>query len=389
MNPALGTFVPQNPSPTRGFLPTSDPLPRLPAAFDAWEEVAQALPKLLVTDQIRTIIERLPPFPTDEIRTDAERDRAMLVLSFLGHAYVWGGAKASDRIPAVLAVPWHAIAVRSGRPPVLSYSSYALHNWRRIDPQREIELGNIALLQNFLAGVDEEWFILIHIAIERQAAPAVAGLAEAQALAAAGDASGLAECLGRVRDSIGEMVVTMRRMPERCDPYVYYNRVRPFIHGWKNHPDLPQGVVYEGVAEYGGMPQQFRGETGAQSAIVPALDAVLGVHHEEDMLKTYLLEMRIYHEPGQRAFIESLERGPSVRDFVLSSAGEAAREPYDACVRLVEEFRTIHLEYAATYIHKQGQTDSKNPHEVGTGGTPFMRYLKKHRDETTAHTLGG
>lgn len=382
-----GLAVP-NPSPTRGFLPLTDPLTRLPVAFDAWEDVALNLPKLLVTDQIRPIIESLPPFPLDEVQTQAELDRAMLVLSFLGHAYVWRGPQAADRIPAVLAVPWHAIAARCGRPPILSYSSYALHNWRRLDPTRDIELGNIALLQNFLAGVDEEWFILIHVAIERQAAAAVAALPEAQAHAGKGDAEALAMCLEVARESIAEMVVTMRRMPEWCDPYMYYHRVRPYIHGWKNHPDLPNGVIYEGVAEYGDEPQRFRGETGAQSAIVPALDAVLGVHHEEDVLKTYLLEMRTYHEPGQRAFIEALEHGPSVRDFVLSPAGEPARAAYDACVRLVEEFRSIHLEYAASYIHKQAQTDSKNPHEVGTGGTPFMRYLKKHRDETTAHTLG-
>jgi indoleamine 2,3-dioxygenase len=33
------------------------------------------------------------------------------------------------------------------------------------------------------------------------------------------------------------------------------------------------------------------------------------------------------------------------------------------------------------------QTDSKDPHAVGTGGTPFMDYLKKHRDETGQNRL--
>jgi len=41
---------------------------------------------------------------------------------------------------------------------------------------------------------------------------------------------------------------------------------------------LLQGLVYEGL--WSGQPQQLYGETGAQSAIVPALDAVLGVRHE-------------------------------------------------------------------------------------------------------------
>ena len=52
----------------------------------------------------------------------------------------------------------------------------------------------------------------------------------------------------------------------------------------------------------------------------------------------------------------------------------------------IRKFRAMHLEYAATYIHKQAQI--KNPFGTGgstirgTGGTPFMKYLKKHRDET-------
>ena len=60
-------------------------------------------------------------------------------------------------------------------------------------------------------------------------------------------------------------------------------------YGWKNHPALPDGVVYEGVAELPG-PQRLRGETGAQSTIVPVLDALLGVAHAPDPLREYLDE---------------------------------------------------------------------------------------------------
>jgi indoleamine 2,3-dioxygenase len=59
---------------------------------------------------------------------------------------------------------------------------------------------------------------------------------------------------------------------------------------------------------------------------------------------------------------------------------------YDACLRWLEAFRSLHLEYAASYIHTQGG-GAANPSDVGTGGTPFMRYLAKHRDETAKHRV--
>src|ERR1700679_2149947 len=127
----------------RGFLPLQDPLTRLPRAFDDWESVAFGLPKLLVSDHLRRTLKELPPFPVDQISTDAERERAMTLLSYLGHAYVWRGARPANILPRQIAMPWHAVAESLGRPPVLSYSSYSLHNFSRFDAAREIECGNI------------------------------------------------------------------------------------------------------------------------------------------------------------------------------------------------------------------------------------------------------
>jgi indoleamine 2,3-dioxygenase len=366
----------------RGFLPLQDPLTRLPKDFDAWEEVAHQLQKLLASDQLHHTIKDLPSFPLDEVHDHRELERAMVLLSYLGHAYVWGGSRPETVLPSRVAVPWHSVAEQLGRPPVLSYSSYALHNFFRFDPLREIECGNIGLIQNFLGGIDEEWFILIHVDIERKAASAIATLSTCLDAAEGGQAEELQALLTRVESALQSMHATMLRMPEHCDPYIYYHRVRPYIHGWKNHPDLPDGLIYEDVTAYGGRPQQFRGETGAQSSIVPALDAMLGVTHQQDALSLYLQEMRTYMPPVHRAFIKSLENRTSVRPFVQRCGRPSLTSAYNACTDAVEGFRSLHLEYAAKYIFHQAQTDSKNPHAVGTGGTPFMQYLKKHRDET-------
>src|SRR5579864_4180454 len=195
----------------RGFLPLQDPLKRLPKAFDAWENVAALLPKLLVSDQLRRMIAELPPFPVEAISDSRQRERAMVLLSYLGHAYVWGGDQPATTLPGNLAVPWYYIAESLGRPPVLSYSSYALHNFFRFDVSRKIELGNIGLVQNFLGGIDEEWFILVHVEIERKAAPAIAALDACLDAAEAGDAEELEHLLSQVESPLNSMLATLRR----------------------------------------------------------------------------------------------------------------------------------------------------------------------------------
>jgi indoleamine 2,3-dioxygenase len=301
----------------------------------------------------------------------------MRILSFAGHAYVWEVPdQPAATLPPQLAKPWHEVAQRLGRHPVLSYASYALDNWRRLDKTKPIQLDNIVLLQNFLGGLDEEWF--------------VAGLL--RALRGAAEDKKDEVLLGLTSLALAQtaMRATLLRMKERCDPYVYYNRVRPYIHGWKNSPSLPNGLAYGGVESYAGQPQQFRGETGAQSSIVPCLDAGLGIAHAPDPLTLYLQEMRDYMPPRHRAFLQALETATDnlgrpllagyVRDRKIRTPDLWAA--YSACVDLLAQFREVHIGYADSYIHRQHQAHASNPTAVGTGGTPFMQYLQKHLDET-------
>lgn len=371
-----------------GFLPRPDPLAGLPEAFQPWDQLGHDLPKLLVAGKLRPTVDAMPLLDARELDDERAARRAMMILSFLGHAYVWGEPEPAPVIPASLAVPWHQLSQRLGRPPVLSYASYVLDNWRRLDAAKPIELGNIVMRQNFFGGRDEEWFVLIHVAIEAQAGPALAAMVTIQDAIANDRPEQISAELAKLARAVGCMHKILLRMFEGCDPYIYFHRVRPYIHGWANHPGLPDGIVYEGVQEYGGVGQKFRGETGAQSAIVPALDALLGVVHVKDELRIYLTEMRDYMPPEHRAFVERLEMGPSLRQYVIrGSAAHEVRENYNAVLEQLEKFRSTHLEYAHRYIIQQSRGDNKNPNTVGTGGTPFAPYLKKHRDETRAHRI--
>lgn len=377
-------------SPERGFLcrynanevALSDDLKIISA-------VAMSLPDLLPTRRVRQLLQdRLPliDLPLKDM-SDAEARMCMVHYSFMVQAYVWGEPAAPKTLPRNLAVPMVALADHLGQQPLLPYSGYVLDNWGLIDPDLPVDLDNIYMIQNFLNGQDENWFVLIHVAIEAMAGAALAKFGPVITASAAGDIAATRTHLEDVAATWTKINAIFDRMPERCDPYIYFERVRPFIHGWKDNPAMPNGIIYEGVDRYGSEGQAFRGQTGSQSSIVPAMDALMGVGHATDPLREYLDQLHIYRPPAHRRFIEDTRAASGLRNFVEQSGNHGLTQAYNAIIQAMADFRTRHLEYAASYINKQNRAASGNDIDVGTGGTPFMRYLKKHRDETSARLI--
>ena len=214
-----------------GYMQTVDPVKHLGEENAQWDDLANNLPKYLMGSGFRERVKAMPPFAVQALSSSGEVRRAMLALSYIGQAYQWCDTAAADTLPGVLAKPWYAVGQLVVRPPILSYSSYSIDNWRRLDPKGPIECGNIALLQCFLGGQDEEWFILIHIDIEKRAGSALQAIEDAQHAVVANDADKLDTALCDLRDGIQAMYDVLARMPEKCDPYVYFHRVRPYILG--------------------------------------------------------------------------------------------------------------------------------------------------------------
>ena len=383
---------------SRGFLPAKDPICELPKSCSSIEQFAAELPKLLAASAVGRQIKNIPILMPTGLNDEAA-ERAMMVYSFICHAYVWENwreNKPRNVIPANIALALHYLSRRLGREPILSYASYALYNWRRIEAKEDVVLGNICLLQNFYGGMDEEWFVLPHVGIEYQAAPVIQSGTKMMEAVKARDLEEIIWWLGSMHSGLKNINEVMARIPDGCDPYIYYNRVRPFIIGWKSYVPgfpLPDGVAYSGVPEFFGNPQKFTGETGAQSTIIPSLDAFLGVGHADllngkpDIMKIYLQDMRNYMPKEHRKFLNNLEKSAkknSLRDLVLENKNNSGLlNAYNSCLEEIIKFSDMHFDYATRYIHKQPQKGANNT-TAGTGGTEFMVYLKKHRDERQA-----
>jgi len=164
------------------------------------------------------------------------------------------------------------------------------------------------------------------------------------------------------------MIATFKRITEQCRPEYYFHTLRPYLFGFTN-------VVYEGVDAFGGAPQTFAGETGAQSSAIPAIRALLGIEHNEGGLTTYLTEMVDHMPIPHREFLASID-SDAIRSYVITQGKPELSSAYNACLNGVLEFRSLHLNMARSYIASR----MENP--TGTGGTDFMHWLTLLRDET-------
>jgi indoleamine 2,3-dioxygenase len=267
-------------------------------------------------------------------------------------------------LPRNLAVPLCDICRRLSRPPILSYDGYALYNWKRFDPAGPIALGNIDTIQNFVHLYDEHWFILVHVEIEQIAARTLSGVEKAGRGVAASDAKLVNEGLREVGQSVRQQVAVLRRIPEKMDPALYYKTFRPYIRFFEH-------VVFEGVDA---RPMDFRGETGAQSSIMPTLVAFMKIPHKPSLLMNHLADMQNFMPAEHRQLIAEVQQLGDVRPF-------ADREIYNEVLEAMAAFREVHLGWADEYINKR-MTDPR-----GTGGTPYMQWLSQLIAETRAHKM--
>lgn len=365
--------------PERGFLPAQDPIEQLPAYYTQWEQMVTNLPMLLTANRARVMLKRLPVLAVNHLERDEQVERAMLLLSIFASAYVWEQKIPKTHIPHNLAEPLWAVAEMLERPPILSYTSIVLHNWRRLEQVNLLNLENLALQHCFWGGIDEQWFYLISAAIEAAGAPALQALVTAQRSVANNDIKQLVESLQCIDATLAKIIAIFLQLSEKCDPYIFYHRIRQFIGGWPKG-----GVIYEGVSQ---TPQSFVGSSAAQSPLLQAIDAGLDILYTDEK-SAYLHKVRPYMQCGHRRFIHALEAGPSVRDYVMANREEhpVLCDSYNACVRALEQFRKKHLEIAVQYIAQQAPQQTQTA-EQGTGGTQFKQFLSHVRKKTKEHLI--
>ncbi len=354
---------------TNGFLPDYAPLLNLPKDFQIWEEVARQLSPLIHARAVRKVLENMPLLQIDSLQTLAELERAMLLLSCFGHAFIFCPPEEKKYLPASVAVPWVAVSEKLGRPPIVTHASLIAHNWRKIDPKGPMTSDNLATLMLLNGGVDEAWFYLLTMEIEARGAVAIPHILAAQTAIEQDDKPAVADALQHILTTIVAITDLLKRMREYCDPYIFYHRVRPFLSSFEN-------IDYQGVKKQN--MRSYNGGSAAQSVLIQVLDVALGIQHKERSSSQFLLRMRQYMPPKQAAFITYVEKNIHIPNFCLKNS--SLTPLYKECVAALHAFRQEHLKIVAEYIF--AHVEKVGTGHVGTGGTHPMIFLKQLRNDT-------
>jgi len=88
------------------FLPAESPLELLSDSYyEPWEHIVKHLPELIDNGSIRDVVAQLPVLETSRLISEAEWQRAYVMLGFMAQAYIWGGDKPAEvgsRLPRTL-----------------------------------------------------------------------------------------------------------------------------------------------------------------------------------------------------------------------------------------------------------------------------------------------
>ncbi|KAF7552200.1 hypothetical protein G7046_g7486 [Stylonectria norvegica] len=401
-------------STTRGFLPRMNPIVTLPQEFDVFESIMQRMPVktlsgepgLLAEYKLGDVVDKELPNLTAAVdkykdnlplQNALYRDYSFLASAYLlepcHHRFIKGEPYGLGRqvLPAQIAHPIARCAEICGFKPFMEYAgSYALFNFRLVDPDAGMEYSNLRLIRAFEHGLDptssEAGFVLVHIDMVKNTGPLVAGTMKSFEAASQISAdpverrTKLNEGMSTILGAMTKINATMETMWKKSKP-TEYTSFRTFIFGITSQSMFPNGVVYEGIND--DKPMSFRGESGANDSIVPLMDNFLQVPMPDTPLTAILKDFREYRPSNHKGFLQFAKERSLELDLKNYALGYSERPTTAEDINLLRESRSLWLQilnqvrdfrwrhwcFAREYILK------RTSHPTATGGSPIVTWL--------------
>ena len=366
-----------------GFI---EPIPLISlGSHSIWEDIISRMPDLLKTYKFRAAIDEMPTLCVKEL-TLVELKRAYVILTMFTNGYLWGYHEndvTNHVIPVSISVPLLDACKKLQMMPIACYGSVCIWNVR----QREdgiYNLDTIECVNTFTGSVDESHFYLVSSAIDaagNKTIPKIESLVS-QTL----PREDVISTLSSINEDIKMFTKLLMRMPEKCDPKVFYHSVRHYMNGslhvegclFKGYFDIDEHWKNACVQKEDGLFFSCHGGSAAQSPIIHLVDIFLGVQHHPTG-KTgvnFIPLMRQYMYHKHREYLEEMiEKCQSFRAWIKELKLESE---FNQLIESIKLMRDFHFQIVARYIISQ--SSKKEP--LGTGGMKMVKFLKQSRDET-------
>ena len=356
-----------------GFLPSFEPLNKLPEKYNKVQDLINNLPNFL--NQKGSIENAINDLPNLYSLVKEENDKQIIQALYRSYTFLTSGyllspahfnkdsdgkyGKAYNNLPEQLAMPLVEVSVKLDVAPWLDYHyAYSLGNYVKKDTSGTLHWDNLEMACSFTGTQDEVGFIMNHVYINEVSPGLVSGIFKALS--------------GNVKSGLEQVLVTIRDMNERrrtmwkASRPERYNDFRAFIMGIEGNEEIfGDGVIYNGVWEE---PRKYRGQTGAQDDIIPSLDIFTGIikYYPDNMLTKYLMDLRNYRPKCVQEYFKDLEKeSPNF----LENLDVEEKILLLGIVEQVYLFRSGHWLFIAMYIMKNTK------YAKATGGTPIISWV--------------
>lgn len=322
----------------------------------------------------------------------AFRDYQYLKMGYLFEPIYHGAAQGSEELPPQIANPLVLLAQLFGQKPWLEYASgYVLMN--SIFGQ-QITADKVELIRQWHGGPDEFYFQTVHSIIEWETPKLFKAI---HLLLDGVEHNKDAQIVQAVQTGIDvsqTMLAGLKQMTKLSRPAFYSADVRPQIQGLVGNCGDgklfgEKGVLYNSRFFADQQPKyinDIRGQTGAQSSIIPLLDNILGITDfyakGDNPLTKMLREFRAYRPKPHTELLELVEKAQNrlqVRQYLKAHYPLLLAQ----WTNVVCQFREFHFYLAMAYIVKPGKAQPQSQSRgVGTGGSPTPKYLPQHVSES-------
>lgn len=322
----------------------------------------------------------------------AFRDYQYLKMGYLFESVHHGEMQAADILPRNIANPLVYLANIFQHKPWLEYASgYVLLNSGFTD---EIAADKIELIRQWHGGPDEYYFQTVHSIIEWETPALFQAIDQVIRGIESDDNQLITKGMEQGIVISQAMLERLKQMTKLSRPAYYAADVRPQIQGLvgncgegKLFPE--KGVYFDSEYFADGAPHwlnDIRGQTGAQSSIIPLLDNILGVtdfYAKGDNPLTKMLREFRHYRPKPHTKLLDLVEAAQQRLHIRQTLKIRAPLLLAQWTGVICQFREFHFFLAMAYIVKPGKTQPKaQSRAIGTGGSPTPKYLPQHVSES-------